>query len=269
MTRQVALILGLAAAIIFSPIAGGALACDKVFSIYYVTDYRPYSGQDDNGDLSGFDNALVQAVIRAMGCDYEMVTLPWKRGLSYAEQGKLDIVPYASVTPEREAFARFSIPYRYEKVGMIVRADSRYDINSLEDVVRLGLRIGYYQGTYWGEEFETFREREDAQNYIFPYSNNKQGLQLVLKNRVDLLIGDPAVQLYEARQLGIGSQLRDHAYVLRRSPVHFLASRKTVSASMMKRFNDELRQLMLQPDYQETYGPAALERELIAPPVTE
>lgn len=210
MTRHVACILGLAAAIFLNSLAGSALACDKVFSIYYVTDYRPYSGVEDNGDLSGYDNALVQAVIRAMGCDYEMVTLPWKRGLSYAEQGKLDIVPYASVTPEREAFARFSIPYRYEKVGMIVRANSQYDIQSMEDVVRLGLRIGYYQGTYWGEAFEAFRAREDAQNYIFPYTANKQGLQLVLNNRVDLLIGDPAVQLFEARQAGIGEKLTDH-----------------------------------------------------------
>lgn len=57
--------------------------------------------------------------------------------------------------------------------------------------------------------------------------------------------------------------------MLRRSPVHFLASRKSVTADMMKRFNEELQALMLQPDYQETYGPAALERALISPPVTE
>ncbi len=85
------------------------------------TQYPVYTFKDAQGNVTGIDAELTNAIAKDIGCTVKLVELPWARIVSEIRNGTLDMTSSASRTPEREAFARFSDPYREAEVAIFVR----------------------------------------------------------------------------------------------------------------------------------------------------
>src|SRR5262245_10507171 len=91
-----------------------AEACD--ITLHWAWNaYEPYSYRDEIGDLVGLDVDLTRAILDLAGCTYRTDEIPAKRALKMLENGEVDLVAAASVTPERQAYGYFSNPYRSER----------------------------------------------------------------------------------------------------------------------------------------------------------
>ena len=114
-----------------------------------LEQWPPYVYRDAEGRYTGLDLELLKAIFKEAQCT--LVTLPElptaRRQLLF-QKGGLDLMLAASETPERQTYARFSISYRDEAVGVFSKSGapgSHRQIASfaqLARAVRIHLLIG-------------------------------------------------------------------------------------------------------------------------------
>lgn len=236
--------------------ASSVVACEKEMLIRISADYQPFSVENTDAPPSGIDVEFIRMVMAQAGCSYQFIFQPWKRAVLQLQRGQLDMMPFASITPERQEFAYFSTPYRNETVGLVIRKEDRgrYDISSLQGVLDLNMRLGHTQGAYRGPDFEAFLGRPETENIIFKINFTSQGIKMLLNNRIDALVEMPAASLAVARDLGVEDRVVEHPYRIFSEPVHFMYSKKTVDAATVKLLNQAISELVESPQYQALYG---------------
>lgn len=248
-------------ALLFTTDKALASACDRQIIIRVSEDYLPFSRLDNKGRLQGIDVTFIRRIFTEIGCPYRFVAVPFKRAIVEISRGNIDMMPFASITPERSEFAWFSVPYRNETAGLVVRRDrlEKYRISSMEDVVRLGLHLGHEQTSYRGEVFNEFLKRPEARNHVYFITSTSQGIKMLVAGRIDALVEMPAATLAMAADMGVSDQLAEHPFRLMSEPVHFMYSKKTVSQDLIDRLNKAIQQAIGTEDYNQLYGSMALE----------
>lgn len=235
-------------------------ACGKPLVIHADDNMAPYSVRGGTGAMSGLDVTFVKTVLARAGCKGTFIFTSWKRALHDLTDGHMDMVPFASHTKAREAYAYFSLPYRMEMVGLILRRgeDARYPVKSVEDFARLKMRVGYERGTFRGDAFEAFRKTPQAASVVYETKGTLQGLRMLVAGRLDAVIEDPVVALAMAKELRIVDKIDVAPFHLIEDPVHFMFSRKTVSPAVVARIDQAIAALRQTRFYRDLYGPAAL-----------
>ena len=210
----------------------------------------PYLYLDSQQQMHGLDYAIVAAALKDAGCsiDYLPYEAPWKRQLLWLKQGLLDLAVGASKTAEREQYAWFSQPYRHESVALFVRRGDapKYPLNALPDIAQLPFgKLGIYRGSYYGEDFVKWMAVPAFSAKTFEIGADKQGLEMLLKGRIDGLILDSVSGVEFLRQEGVwGTQVERHPLpVIQTGNIHVMFSKQTTSVQLVERFNQGLLQL--------------------------
>lgn len=111
-----------------------------------------------DGQLAGSEFVLLSTLAKQANCQLEFIELPWIRALKSLQNGDIDLLYGASKTPEREAFAQFSRPYRVEQMlllthregpaqpGPISLTDWLATPNGNDKPRLLGVILGFYYG---------------------------------------------------------------------------------------------------------------------------
>ena len=136
--------------------SGGAVTWDgKTFKHGFDKDFPPYSFIDDNGDTTGFDVELAQAVCELKGWEYKAVPINWDAKDAELNSGSCDCI-WSGFTksPAREASYCWSEPYSINTQMVMVKADS--DIKTLADLA--GKKVGVQTGTSAYDMLETPEE---------------------------------------------------------------------------------------------------------------
>jgi polar amino acid transport system substrate-binding protein len=107
-------------------------------------DFPPYSYIDDNGETTGLDVELAQAVCDYYGWTYEPVPINWDAKDAELKSGSIDCI-WSGFTksPEREKSYLFSESYSINKQMIMVQEGS--DIKTLADLK--GKRVGVQAAT--------------------------------------------------------------------------------------------------------------------------
>jgi polar amino acid transport system substrate-binding protein len=108
-------------------------------------DFAPYEFVDENAHHQGVSSDLLQLIKRKLGIDFELVpTATWEESLELASQRKVDLLPLANRTPNREIFLDFTKPYLLSQRHIITRRQ-RSDIQTEDDLngCTLALPGGY------------------------------------------------------------------------------------------------------------------------------
>lgn len=96
--------------------------------------WAPYTYEDDNGNLTGYDVEVARAICEKLGVEAEFVTGDFDGFLIGLDNGVYDSVfNCIDVTEERQAKYDFSDPYINSTVVLIV-ADTNEEIKSFEDL---------------------------------------------------------------------------------------------------------------------------------------
>ena len=118
-------------------------ASTTVFKHGFDLDYRPYSYIDDNGNNSGFDVEMAQAVCDYYGWQYEAVPFNWDAKDAELNAGSCDCIWSGFTINGREDDYLWSKPYSDNTQMIMVKKDS--GIETLEDLA--GKKVGVQTAT--------------------------------------------------------------------------------------------------------------------------
>jgi len=237
-----------------------AALCDKPVRVRVPSDYVPFSYVDESGRLTGIDIEFMRDIFAEIGCEYELIEVPFKRAITELAEGRVDMMPFMSITFERQQFARFSAAYRNETAGLVMRKEdvSKTQIRSIEDIMDQGLVLGHELGAYRGEVFEEFLASDRSKPLVFIVGSTAEGIRMLTAGRIDALVEVPESSLLVAENLGLRDEIARHPFKLFSEPVHFMYSRKTASEDLINAINGAIQKLTESDDYEREFGSMAL-----------
>ena len=174
-------VLVLAFAMIFTMVAltacgggssdsGEESAAEETFTFKhgYDKDFPPYSYIGDDGETTGFDVELAQAVCELNGWNYEGVAINWDAKDAELESGSIDCI-WSGFTksPDREPKFAWSDPYSVNTIKIMVLEGS--DIKSTADLA--GKKVGVQGSTSAQEMLETPNAEGGAEDLMNTFAS--------------------------------------------------------------------------------------------------
>ncbi len=211
------------------------------FTVAYAP-WPPYQ-ENRNGRASGLDPDLARAIAHEAGCRLTFREVPWERGLKAIARGRLDMGLSVTFSEERNAFGRFTAPYRNEVVGLLVRKNDA-EILTLKDLpamVTAGKTLGVTRGYYYGPEVAALRkESPDSFDEAAITGND---IRKLAHGRLDGVLVDRLAGVETVKREGLGDQLTLHPMTVFASPVHLMLSRASTSEADVERLNAAIETL--------------------------
>lgn len=135
-----------AASIALTMAAGGAQAQDQNLRIAFDVPYAPFEYKDDNGELTGFEVELADAMCEEMEANCEFVIQAWDGMIPGLLARKFDLIMSSmSITPERAERVLFSEPYYITPGGWFARDSFDTDVTDMDAME--GKTVGVQRGT--------------------------------------------------------------------------------------------------------------------------
>jgi polar amino acid transport system substrate-binding protein len=209
--------------------------------------YAPYTFADKEGNPTGIDVDLIEAVAKDAGCEVTFRQLPWARMLLELENGVIDATSSTSKTPERELFAYFSEPYREAEMAVFVRGGeaAKYPLEDLSSIPGAGFKLGVIAGYYYGLEFAELMEDPKFAAQIDGAADYETNIRKLLNGRIDgLLVDDVGVAIGEAKALGVEDRIERHPVRIAGDDLHFMFSRKTIDPATFEAINASLAKMI-------------------------
>lgn len=207
--------------------------------------WPPYILINDQGALSGLDYELVQAIMKEAGCTLQVETaLPSLRRQMAFRQGRIDLTLGASDTPERRSFARFSLPYRNETVGLFAAPDklARYrGVDGFDALLKQRVTLLTPRGGWYGETYAKAQAELDGSGQRSPFSSYEQGVKMFQAGRASIIMGDVAALRYEAKRLGVA--LAALPWTPFRAPAHLMLNATSTTIADLNRINAAIARL--------------------------
>lgn len=149
--------------------------------------WAPWTYHDENGDLTGFDIEVAQAVCDKLEVKANFVEGEWDSLLMGLESGMYDTMANGvNVTPARSEKFDFSEPYAYSRTALMTRAtDER--IRSFEDLSGM-TTANTISSTYAALA-------EDYGAHVIGVDDLNQTIELLLQGRVDATLNDEVTYL--------------------------------------------------------------------------
>lgn len=222
-----------------------ALACRMTMAL---EQWPPYLYRDARGSYTGLDLELLRAIFKEARCTLLTVPeLPTARRQLLFQKGGLDLMLAASETPERQSYARFSISYRDEAVGVFGKAGkagtpaAQRHVASFGQLARgkatlLAPKVGWY-----GAEYAAARPAMEKDGRLNTFGSFQQGLRMLDAGRADLLLGDVLAVRHEARRQGVA--LTALPFLALRAPVHLMLNAHSTSTADLARLNAAITRL--------------------------
>jgi polar amino acid transport system substrate-binding protein len=183
MSKKTFFILGLSVvlALVLTACGGG----DELGTVTVGTnaEYPPFEFVDEDGEITGFDIELFDAIAEEAGLDYELVNTRWDGIFVALASGEFDaVISAATITPERAEQVNFSDPYFNAGQRIAVRAGDD-SISGPEDLA--GKTVGVQLGTT-GDIWLT--EETDAD--VKRYDENTLAFEALANGDIDAAVAD-------------------------------------------------------------------------------
>lgn len=209
-------------------------------------DFPPFQMRAAPGP-EGLDIELIELIALAAGERLRWLNLPWARQLSDLAQGELDLVAGATHSPEREAFAEYTQPYRQERVALMALAGGAPALKFLSDLKGRGLRVGIIRGSTVPALVRHELDNPALRQLLVPLYANDLTLSALRGRRVDYVLEDPVTTFYRAAR--VPGEAVVVALDLMVSPVHLMVSRRLLAQrpDLVQRLNQGLQRARQQP----------------------
>jgi len=203
----------------------------------------PYQYRNKAQELVGLDLEIFKSILNKANLTANYVELPWKRHLRYIKSGDMDIAFGASYTPERAQYAYFTIPYRYETVGLFVRKGKELTLKKLSDLTQSNYLIGIEMGYFYGDTFARLNKNPQFKHHINEVIDIEQNISMLLKGRIDGLLADPNTIKAFCKKYNITDELIRYPLDIYKAEIHIMLSKKTVDKAILLKFNNAIKAL--------------------------
>lgn len=196
-----------------------------------------------DGQLAGSEFVLLSSLAKQAHCQLEFIELPWIRALKSLQNGDIDLLYGASKTPEREAFAQFSRPYRVEQMLLLTHREGTAQPGPISltdwlatpnanDKPRL---LGVILGFYYGDQLDPIVHAPEAQAQRLQVRWDQQLLKLLKAKRIDGYLIEASIAHQLTRQNP--QALQQHQVSEQNpEPMHLMFSQR-VPVEIVQRFN--------------------------------
>jgi polar amino acid transport system substrate-binding protein len=214
--------------------------------------WEPYHYQPVGDRVQGLDVDLIGAMAERAGCDLEWEQGSWASMLQLVRSGDLDLLPGATRTPEREAFARFSEPYRRESFRIHVRADEAEEWSgmSLTELLENDFRLGLTRGYIYGEEVEQVLDDPRWADQLVEVPVGELNFLNLMDFRIDGFLEDPFVAASIDHRRDWGVTFEALPLDVYSGDVRLMFSQAGVDMATVERFDRALSQLRESGEHQ-------------------
>lgn len=220
--------------------------CSKILTIGFP-NFETTAIKGAHIDPVLVDVAILKKAMALANCAYTLESYPWKRTINAVKHGTIDGALDVSKTKERSEFGRFSISYRQEKSGIVMRrADiKRFNPRSFQDIVNSGLRIGTNLGYWYGEDFDkAYKENAAFRERVLSTSIDMTMHAWLGKKRVDMFFMDRDAARHIIAAYDHQDTIALHPYILNTDSLHIFLSKETTLQRDIDAINKGLAQLM-------------------------
>ncbi|MEH6475966.1 MAG: transporter substrate-binding domain-containing protein [Sneathiella sp.] len=112
---------------------------------FLADTFPPYEFEGTNGEATGFDVEVIQAVFDHLNISVEIEFRPWKRVVATAKSGQVTGMFSCAYTAKREEFFEFSTPISYATQGVIIKKGGT-SLPALLKKNLLNFRVGAVSG---------------------------------------------------------------------------------------------------------------------------
>ncbi len=203
---------------------------------------KPYQYFDSADRVVGLQMELIRAIMLELECELILYKNDWNALLDKLNKGEIDFMADMTITDDRRLIGYFSAPYRKETYSLYVRKSERhkYQQNSIEELVKKGFRLGLTDGFLYGKDIESLKSHPDYKSLLTMSDRNYQNYNLLLQDRIDGLLEDSLVAGYTLREMEISHLIEGIPSEVHGGEISFMFSKKTVSPSLVKAFNQAL-----------------------------
>jgi cyclohexadienyl dehydratase len=168
----------------------------KVLRIGLTGDYAPFS-VEEGSSLRGADVELALALAESLHAQPRFVRTSWPTLMQDYAAGHFDVAASGvSVTPQRAAQAKFSIPYHHGGKTPIVRCGTQASFDTVREIDRPGVRVIVNPG---GTNEQFARERLGAAQRIV-HADNRTIFAEIAASRADVMVTDDVEVELQARR---------------------------------------------------------------------
>ena len=147
--------------------------------------YPPFSFQDANGQLDGFEVEFARALAKQLGVQAQLQPTKWDGILAALESKRLDVViNQVTITDERKNKYDFSTPYTVSGVQALVRKGDAGKIATPQDLV--GKKVGVGLGT----NYEQWLRENVPDADVRTYDDDPTKYQDLRVGRIDAILID-------------------------------------------------------------------------------
>ncbi|QFT90089.1 Cystine-binding periplasmic protein precursor [Bacillus sp. THAF10] len=160
---------------------GYELVDEGKFTFASSGEFAPFSVTDGNGNMTGFDIEVAEAIAAELGLEPEQNKYTFASIVEGVKNGRFDAaVASHTITEERLEEVDFSTPYYYSGAQIFVRPDS--DIETLEDLE--GKEIAVSRGSTYADLVA------DVSDNIKNYDSDVVALESLNNGRHDAVVTD-------------------------------------------------------------------------------
>ena len=183
---------------------------DKTLVVGFDAEYPPYGYMDENGEYTGFDLELAQAVCDLEGWELEKKPISWDSKDQELESGSIDCIWNGFTMNGREDDYTFSVPYVDNSQVIVVAEDS--GIETLEDLA--GKTVGVQAASaalelLQSEEEGGQKELADTFGSLNEFADYNTAFTELQADALDALAIDVGVANYQLKSIGEGFMMLD------------------------------------------------------------
>ncbi|GAA3934095.1 transporter substrate-binding domain-containing protein [Litoribacillus peritrichatus] len=186
---------------------------------------------------------IVTAVFDDLNIQHDIVSLPFKRALIRAKEGK-GIVAGIFKTDDRAKFLDFSDNFYSTKVVLFTRKDHSFPFSKISDLE--GKVIGAKLGWSYGKRFDQARS-----NKLFTVIEGESDdlIRQLLLGRTDSFIDNKLTGIHSTKNNGVADLVEIIPIPIDTGP-HYLGAKKDTKRQLLMKFNQQLKVLEQDGRYQ-------------------
>ena len=159
--------------------------------------YPPFSFQDENGKLTGFEVEFAQALAQHLGVKASLKPTKWDGMLASLDSKRIDVViNQVTISDERKKKYDFSVPYTVSGIQALTRKDKEGSIKGPQDLANKKVGVGL------GTNYEQWLRENVKGVDIRTYDDDPTKYQDLRSGRVDAILVDRLAALDLVKKTG-------------------------------------------------------------------
>jgi len=216
--------------------------------------WEPYQYLTPEDEVRGLEVDLLSAMAREAGCEVSFVQDNWVNLLAGIRDGSIDMLGGATRTASRETFAWFSDSYRYESFLLYIRAgeSAKYADKSLKELFeKNSFRLGVTGDYLYGDMVNAMHDNDKYRALFVNVPITEVNYYNLTQGNIDGFLEDPFVAAFTIRRKGLQGQIEALPLEIHSTDVSIMFSRKSVTEATVQAFNQALKKLKENGEYDE------------------